>query len=178
MSNHRIKIEHHKSRHSADWYLFWPVCLIAAFLLLPVTLTFLGEYLENRPKHSDIAPVSIGDAHDLQLAKSSLRAGQMYLFEASASGRRVRFLVQQTQDKTVHVALASCMACYHNRDSHYAKKGQMICGKCKGPMTFESASQQANKNTCALPEIPHRETDHEVTVLTRDAIAQAAKALR
>jgi hypothetical protein len=102
----------------------------------------------------------------------------MHLFEVSASGQKVLFLVQQTEGKGVHVALASCRACYHNRDSHYARKGQMMCGKCKEPMAFESGSQQATRNGCALPEIHHTETDRKVTVLTNDVLAQAATAVQ
>jgi len=55
-------------------------------------------------------------------------------------------------------------------------KGQMMCGKWKEPMTFESGSKQATRNGCALPEIHHTETDREVTVLTSDVLAQAATA--
>ncbi len=178
MSNHRIKVNHPRMHERRDWYMFWPLCLITAVLLVPVSFNLVSEYLANRPKHSDIAPVFLGDGQDLHLAKSNLQTGQMHLFETSASGQKLLFLVQQTQDKVMHVALASCKACYHNRDSHYARKSQMMCGKCKEPMTFESASQQATRTSCALPEIHHKETDHEVTVLTSDVLAQAATALQ
>lgn len=178
MSNHRIKVNHFKMHERGHSYMFWPLCLITAFLLLPIGFSVVREYLANRPQHSDIAPVSLGDGWDLHLDKSKLQNGQMHLFEASASGQKLLFLVQKTQDRTVHVALASCKACYHDRDSHYARKGQMMCGKCKEPMTFESGSQQATRNGCALPEIHHTETDREVTVLTNDVLAQAATAVQ
>ena len=178
MSNHRIKVNHPRMHERRDWYMFWPLCLITAFLLVPVSFNLVSEYLANRPQHSDIASVALGDGRDLHLDKSELQNGQIHLFEASASGQKLLFLVQQTQDKVVHVALASCKACYHNRDSHYARKGQMMCGKCKERMTFESATQQATRTSCALPEIRHKETDHEVTVLTSDVLAQAATALQ
>jgi len=178
MSNHRIKVNHLKMHERGNSYMFWPLCLITAFLLLPIGLTVVHEYLANRQQHSDIATVCLGDGHDLHLDRSKLQAGQMHLFEVSTSGQKLLFLVQQTQDRVVHVALASCKACYHNRNSHYARKGQMMCGKCKEPMTFESGSKQATRNGCALPEIHHTETDREVTVLTNDVRAQAATALQ
>ena len=178
MSNRRIKVNHLKIHQRADWYMFWPLCLIAAFLLVPIGLTVIHEYLANRQQRSDVAAVSLGDGQDLHLDRSKLQTGQMHLFEVSASGQKLLFLVQQTQDRIVHVDLASCKACYRNRDSHYAKKDQMMCGKCKEPMTFESGSQQATKNGCALLEIHHTETDRKVTVLTNDVLAQAATAVQ
>ena len=178
MSNHRIKVSHLKMHERRGWYMFWPLCLITAFLLLPISFNLVGEYLANRPRRSDVASVELGSGQNLHLDKSKLQNGQIHLFEASASGKKLLFLVQQTQDKVVHVALASCKACYHNRDSHYAKKGQMMCGKCKEPMTFESGSRQPNKNGCALLEIHHTETDREVTVLTNDVLAQATTAVQ
>ena len=123
--------------------MFRPLGLVTAFLLLPISFNLVSEYLANRPQHSDIASFALEDGRDLHLDKSKLQNGHIHLFEASASGQKLLFLVQQTQDKVVHVALASCKACYHNRDFHYARKGQMMCGKCKEPMTFESATQQA-----------------------------------
>ena len=178
MSNHRIKVNHPRMHERRDWYMFWPLCLIAAFLLLPISINLVSQYLANRPQRSDVTSVALGSGQDLHLDKSKLQNRQIHLFEASTSGQKLLFLVQQTQDKVVHVALASCKACYHNRDSHYARKGQMMCGKCKEPMTLESATQQATMTSCALPEIRHKETNHEVTVLTSDVLAQATTALQ
>jgi hypothetical protein len=178
MSNHRIKVNHPRMHERRDWYMFWPLCVITAFLLLPISFNLVGEHLANRPQRSDVQSVALGPGQDLHLDKSRLQNGQIHLFEASTSGQKLLFLVQQTQNRVVHVALASCKACYHNRDSHYAEKGQMMCGKCKERMTFEPATQQATKTSCALPEIRHKETDHEVTVLTSDVLAQTATALQ
>ena len=178
MSHHQINVRHSKIHQRSNWYLFWPVCVIASLLLLRIAFAAVHEYRASLPQRSDTPSVLLGEGQDLHLDKSMLQKGQLRLFEARTSGQRVAFLVQQTKDNAIHVALASCKACYHDHDSHYAKKGEMICGKCKGPMTFESKSQQSSTNSCALPEIPHKETDREVAVMTSDVLAQVAKALR
>jgi Membrane iron-sulfur containing protein FtrD-like len=106
--------------------------------------------------------------------QSKLRSPQLRLFETSASGQKVKFIVQRTPDQIVHVAVASCRACYRNRDSHYALNGEMICGQCKEAMDFESKVQKARTNHCALVEVPHTESGGDVAVLVRDVFAQAA----
>jgi hypothetical protein len=88
---------------------------------------------------------------------------QLHLFEARASGQKVKFIVERTQDKTAHVALASCRICYRSRDRHYAKNGQMMWGECNGPMAFESKDRKTGTNSCTLAEIPHKETDRDIT---------------
>jgi uncharacterized membrane protein len=99
----------------------------------------------------------------------------LHLFEANASGQKVKFMVQRTPDQIVHVAVASCRACYRNRSSHFAKNGELICGKCEEAMVFESKPQNASSNHCALVEVPHAETDRDLTVLSRDVVEEAAK---
>ena len=103
-----IEVSNLKMHERGHSYMFCPLCLITAFLLLPIAFSVVREYLANRQQHSDIAPVSLGDQQVLHLDRSKLQAGQMHLFEVSASGQKLLFLVQKTQDKTVHVALASC----------------------------------------------------------------------
>src|ERR1017187_1305670 len=178
MNSHGISVRHPKTHERGNWHLFWPVCAIAALLLLRVAYGIVTEYRASLSQKSDTPTVPLGDGRDLHLDKSKLQKGQLHMFEASALGQKVVFLIQQTHDNTIHVALASCKACYHNRDSHYARKGEMICGKCKGPMTFESNRQPDSTNSCALPEIPHRETGREVTVLPRDVLAQGESAIQ
>lgn len=119
--------------------------------------------------------MALGEGQDLHLDPSKLSTQQLHLFEANVSGKKVRFIVQRTSDKIVHVALASCKACYHNHNSYYAKNGQMICGECKGAIVFESKGQKADPNHCALAEISHLETDRELTVSSRVVLAEAAK---
>jgi uncharacterized membrane protein len=131
-------------------------------------------YWVERPPKNDITIVALGEGQDLHLDPIKLSSKQLHLFEASASGQKVKFIVQRTPDKIVHVALASCKACYRKRDSHYARNGEMICGECKGAMIFESKGQKVDMNHCALAEIPHSETDRDMTVSVRDVLAQAA----
>lgn len=178
MSNHLIHSKHRKTPHRCDWYALWPVWALCAGFFLLVVFGMVREYVTDLPKKSDVPVVVLGHDRDLDLDPTKLRPSELHLFEASVSGQKVKFIVERTKNNTIYVALASCKACYHNRDSHYASKGQMMCGKCKEPMTFESASQQATRTSCALPEIRHKETDQEVTVLTSDVLAQAATALQ
>lgn len=174
MSNRRINVRHPKTHERGNWYLFWPVCAIAAVLLLMVAYISVSEYRASLPQKSDIPVVALGDGRDLHQDPSKLSSGQLHLFEASTSGRKVKFVVERTQDKAVHVALASCRACYRSHDPHYTRKGEMICGKCKESMAFESRTQKAGTNNCSLAEIPHSETDRDVVVLAHDVLAQAA----
>jgi hypothetical protein len=50
----------------------------------------------------------------------------------------VKFVVQRSQDKAVHVALASCSTCYRSKNRHYALKGAMMCGKFRNAVNFAS----------------------------------------
>ena len=157
-----------------DWRVFWPAWVLCAVLLLFGVFTFIWEYLAEAPQKSDIPVVALGEDQDLHLDPAKLSAGQMHLFEARASGQKVKFIVQRTPDKIVHVALASCRACYRKRDFHYAKNGEMICGQCQTAMVFESNGQKPEPNHCPLPEIRHSETDRELAVSVHDVFAKAA----
>ena len=174
MSSRRIRVKHTTTPRRGGWYALWPVWALCAVLLLMVAFGAVWDYLASRPQKSDIPLVALGDGRDLHLDPGNLKPGQLHLFEASASGRKVKFLVERTKEKAVHVALASCRACYRSHDLHYAKNGEMICGKCKEPMVFESKSRTAGANKCDLAEVPHTETNRDVVVLTRDILAQAA----
>lgn len=174
MSNHRIRRVHPRSSLRGGRYVLWPVWAVGSITLLFGVFLLVREYRAKLPKKSDIPVVALGEGQDLHLdaSKSSLR--QLHLFEVSAMGKKAKVVVQQTDDKTVHVALASCRACYRNRDRHYAKQEQMICGKCNMPMNFESKDRKASTNSCTLVEIPHMESNGNISVLTRDVLAQAA----
>lgn len=91
--------------------------------------------------------VTLGRGRDQHLDPNKLNPQQLHVFEARASRQKVKFIVERTQDKTVHVALASYRICYRSHDRHYAKQGQMICGECNGPMTFESNDQKTVRNS-------------------------------
>jgi hypothetical protein len=177
MSNYPIHRKHSKTPHRGEWYTFWPVWALCAALLLFFGILFVWAYRAGLPQKSDIALIALGDGRDLHLDRSKLSSPQLHLFEASVSGQKVKFMVQQTQDKTVHVTLASCRACNRSHNPPYARKGEMVCGQCRQAMGFESKDQRAGTNNCVLAEIPHTETDRDVAVLARDVVAQAAKLL-
>lgn len=111
----------------------------------------------------------------VHLDQAKLMPAQLQMFEEEVSGQKVRFVVQRTLDNKVHVALATCRACYHSMNPHYTRKGKMICGKCNMPMQLESAMERDGNNRCTLPEIPHQESVRDVTVHIRDVLAQAQK---
>src|ERR1035441_10432631 len=175
MSNHQVGRNHERSSRGSKWYVLWPVWALCAIVLLFGVFVTVREYQEDLPQKSDIPVVALAEGENLHLDSNTLVSRRLHLFEASGSGQKVRFLVQRTPDHSVRVAVASCMACYRNRDSHYAKNGEMICGKCKEAMTFESNGERVTTNHCALVEIPHAETGRELTVLVRDVLAEAAK---
>lgn len=173
MSNHKIRRQRSLSGHRSNWYVFWPAWVLCAILLLFGAFTFFWEYRAEAPQKSDIPVVVMGEGQDLHLDPSKLSPRELHLFEARAAGQKVKFIVQRTPDKIIHVALASCKACYRNRKSHYAKNGEMICGQCQTAMILESKGQKPEPNHCPLPEIPHSETDRELIVSVRDVLAQA-----
>jgi uncharacterized membrane protein len=175
MSNHRISHKRLKASLRSDWHVLWPVWAICSILLLFAVFVMVREYRVDLPQASDIPVVALDQGRDLHLDVSRLNSQRLHLFEARASGQRVKFVVQQTPDQTIHTALASCRACYRSRNRHYARQGQMMCGECNMPMNFGSQSKQASSNSCALVEIPHTETDRDITVSARDVFAQAAK---
>jgi uncharacterized membrane protein len=175
MSNHRIIRRRQKSSLRDNWHVLWPVWAICSILLLFGVFVFVREYRANLPLKSDISVVALDNGRDLHLDRSELGSSQLHLFETRASGQAVKFVVQRTPDQTIHTALASCRACYRNRDRHYARQGQMMCGECNMPMNFRSQGKQPSANNCALVEIPHTETDRDITVSVRDVLVQAAK---
>lgn len=175
MSNHRIKRSQSVSNSRGALYVLWPVWAICAFLLLLCVVVVVREYRADLPKKSDIHVIAVSEGQDLHLGSNKLDSRDLHLFEVSSSGEKVKIAVQRTDDRTVHVALASCRACYRNRDHHYAKQGQMMCGKCSMTMKFESKNQKADTNSCALVEVPHTEKEGDITVSTGDVLAQAQR---
>jgi len=175
MSNHRISLNRRKPSLRADWHVLWPVWAICSILLLFAVFVMVWEYRSDLPQKSDIPVVALGEGRDLHLDASKLSSSQLHLFEVRASGQKVKFIVERTQDNVVHAALASCKTCYRSRDRHYAAQRKMMCGECNMPMNFVSQGKQTSTNSCALVEIPHTETGRDITVLARDVLAQAAK---
>lgn len=175
MSNYRISRTRGKASLRGDWHALWPVWALCTVLLLFGVFVVVMEYRAGLPQKSDIPVVVLKEGQDLHLDRSKLSSSQLRLFEANASGQRAKFIVQQTGDRIVHVAVASCRACYRNRDSHYVRKGEIICGLCKKAMIFDANGQMVSTDHCALVKAHHVESDREVTVLARDVLAQAAK---
>ena len=175
MSHHRIKRVPSVSNSPGSWHVLWPVWAICSFLLLLGAFVAVREYQMDLPKKSDIPVVAVSEDHDLHLESSKLSSGELHLFEVRTSGEMVRVAVQRSGGGTVRVALASCRACYKNRDHHYAEKGKMMCGKCNMPMKFESNDRKAATNSCALVELPHTENDGDIAVLVRDVLALVHK---
>jgi hypothetical protein len=175
MIHYRIRSKYSKAEKKRDSSAPWPVWGLCAGLLLLVAFALVWEYVTYLPQRSDIPVVALSRGRDLHLDPSKLIPQQLHLFEARASVQKVKFIVERTQDKTVHVALASCRICYRSHDRHYAKNGQMMCGECNGPMTFESKDRKPGKNSCTLSEISHKETDRDITVLASDVFTEAAK---
>ena len=122
MGNHLIYAKHPKALRRGDWYALWPVWALCAGLSLLLAFALAREYIADLPQKSDIPVVALGENRDLHLDTSKLNSRQFHLFEVSASGQKVRVVVQRTDDKAVRVALASCRTCYRSRDRHYAKR--------------------------------------------------------
>jgi uncharacterized membrane protein len=175
MSNHGINRKYPKPTRHEGWHVRWPAWAICTVLLLFGAFVIFRQYREDSPQKSDIPVIAISEDRNFHMDQSKLRSPQLHLFEASASGQRVKFIVQRTADQAVHVAVASCRACYRNRNSHYARIGEMICGQCKEAMDFESKAQKARTNHSALVEVPHTESGGDVAVSVRGVFAQAAK---
>ena len=172
MGQSRIKPKPSKAPRRYGWRETWPVWAIAGFFVLVVAVCLIQEYRVYGPQKSDVPVVALKPSQDLHLNTETLKPMQLHLFEADASGKKVRFVVERTQDNVIHVSLASCRVCYRSRGRHYAQKGQMMCGECKGPMPFETKNQSTSTNTCALAEIPHKEIGRDLFVATRDVIVQ------
>ncbi len=175
MSNHHIRAKRLKMPKRGDWHALWLVWAMCGGLLLLFTVAVVWQYMAGLPPKSDMSVVALDGGRDLHLDPGQLVSQQLHLYEARTSGQKVKFVVDRTQDNIVHSALASCRICYRSRDRHYAKQGKMMCGECNMPMNFVSKGKQASANSCALVEVPHAESDHDIAVLARDVLAQAAK---
>lgn len=172
MSHFRIKSKRTKEPRRYGWHDTWPVWALGGFFFLVIGFCLVQVYRAYGPQKSDVPVIALKPAQDLHLDTATLKPMQLHLFEANVSGKRVRFVVERTQDNVIHVSLASCRVCYRSRDRHYAQKGQMICGECKGTMPFESKGPKGPANTCALAEIPHQEIGHDLVVSTRNVLEQ------
>jgi uncharacterized membrane protein len=175
MKNHAVYIKRSKGHRGGRWYSLWPVWGLLIFLVLLLAFNLTSEYITGLPQKSDIKAVSLGEGQDVHLQISKLNSTPLHLFEVNASGKRAKLVVQQTEDKSIRVALASCRACYRSRSRHYTQHGQMMCGECNMPMNFDSKGQNSATNRCSLIELPHTESGGEAAVLARDVFAQVAK---
>ena len=164
MSHQRIKSKPGCISLRKDWRVFWP---ILAILAVPVLLTVMAIVATFWVGHLQ----KLAANRDLQLDVAKLRANKLHLFETSVSGEKVHFVVERTEDNTVHVALAACRFCYRERHSNRVQDGVVLCARCNDSMNFESIKARGRANSCDLSEIPHRQTSQTLAVLARD-IAQ------
>src|SRR5579871_6437940 len=114
MSNHRIKNMRPGVSSRNGWYVLWPVWAISALLLSLGVFAVVQEYRAGLPKKSDVHVIAMNEGEDLHLDSSKLNSRDLHLYEVSSSGEKVKIAVQRTDDGTVHIALASCRACYKN----------------------------------------------------------------
>jgi uncharacterized membrane protein len=178
MSHSRTNSNRSKTNHCVRWNTFWPVWAVCAALISFCISGYVEVYFAERPQKSDIPVVSIGPGQDLRLDMGELSPGKLHLYEVSYKARRVQLVVQRTQDNAVHVALATCRACYRSKNPHYVRNGVMMCGKCETAMYYGSKLQRKGVNGCVLPEIPHTEGNGKVTILARDVFDQASQLLQ
>jgi hypothetical protein len=167
-----------KSPRNGCWNLLWPVWGLCAGLLLLVAIGIVQVYVASLPNKSDVPLVVLDHDRDIRLDPAKLRLSEVHLFETSVSGEKIQFVVERTQSNTIHVAIASCRLCYRGHNNNYVRKGKMICSECNGSMPFEVNDRNPFKNACALVEVPHTETNREVTVLPRDGLAQITKTIQ
>jgi uncharacterized membrane protein len=172
MGHSRIKPKPSKAPRRYGLRETWPVWALGGFFLLLIGACLIQSYRVYGPQKSDVSLIVLKPDQDFHLDTRTLNPTQLHLFEATVSGKKVRFIVERTQDKVVHVSLASCRVCYRSRDRHYTRKGEMICGECNGPMAFESKNPKAPTNTCALAEIPHKEIGSDLVVSAHDVQKQ------
>lgn len=174
MGHARMKTKHEKIRQH-HWYSYWPLWLLFGLPAALTTAVLIQAYRSDGPQKSDTAPVVLADGQDLHLDPATLKPTELYLFEGSTSGQKVKFIVRRTQDNVVHVSLATCRACYRSKNPHYVQKNEMMCGRCNMPMRSETEKGAPGDTRCTLPDIPHTESAHNITVLIRDVLAQSAK---
>ncbi len=171
MRHHVLPKKYPQSTRQSYSSTLWPVWVICAGLLLLVAIGIVQVYVTSIPRKSDVPLVVLDHNRDLHLDPTQLRLSDIHLFETGASGIKVKFIVERTKGDTIHVAIASCRLCYRGHNNNYVRKGKMICSECDGSMPFEVNDRNTVKNACALVEVPHTESSHDVTVLARDVRA-------
>jgi hypothetical protein len=129
------------------------------------------QYIDDLPERSDVYVKALGPDQDLRVEISSLNSDELHIFQAAVAGRKVSFVVKRTHDNIVHVAVATCRSCSRSAKLAYARKGEYYCGECKRTKRFESRSGGDASENCAMPEIPHSESNGILTVRASDVKA-------
>lgn len=162
---------------TAAKYVFWPVWTLCGVLLLFTVLAMVRVYIDERPKHSDIAAVDIPQTTEIQLQAADFRLGELRLFHVAGTG--IMLVAKRLQDLRVHAALSSCTACSRQGHVGFAKKNKMICGVCNQPMRFENDANAARiaKGQCPLPEVPLSEQGGTLVIAMKDMLRVADQAL-
>lgn len=174
MNHNQTSVHRSKKKIQIGWHELWPVWTIGAFLLLITVAYLVHVYRIYGPQRSDVQAVSLRPDDYLRVTLAKLVPMQLHLYAVKASDSTVRFIVERTQDRIVHVALAVCSNCIQSGKPNYTRKGRMICGRCNGPMPFTPKSKTAIANTCYMPEIPHKEVDGELVVIMHDVLHRAS----
>lgn len=174
MNHNRTTIKRSKKQIRCGWRELWPVWAIGGFFLLLTVACLVHVYRVYGPQKSDVQAVSIRPDEYLRVTLAKLVLMQLHLYEVKASGGTVHFIVERTQDRIVHVALAACSVCLRSGNPNYTRKGKMICGRCNGPMPFTARGKATVAHICSLPEIPHKEINGELIVSMRDVLHRAS----
>lgn len=161
MSHHQIKRRSGNYSLRENWRIFWPVLAVFA---VPLLLTAFVIVKTSWPYHAHKVPAG----QNLRLIAAKLHPNQLHLFETSISGQKVRFVVERTQDNTIHVALAACRFCYRERHSNQVRDGAVFCDRCRGSMDFAAAKTVERANSCDLVEVQHQQSGRNVTIQARD----------
>jgi uncharacterized membrane protein len=171
MSRHRIKSKPAGYSFRKNLQVFWPVMAILAVPLFLMAVVMVKTLWSEHPQ-------TLAGGRDIRLDIATLRPNQLHLFETSVSGEKVRFVVERTEDNTIHVALAACAFCYRDRRSNRVQDGAVFCDRCRSTMGFASAKPGGHAKSCDLVEIPHQQTAQTLTVLARDIAQMAARPAR
>lgn len=176
MSHTRVHRRHFASVIS-DRRALLPFWIICAFVFVLFAAVIVKQYIDNRPRHSDVAVAPLGSGQDLSIKIASLSRGSIRLYAVKSSGQELRFLVQRTNDDVIHVAAAACRSCKRSSQLHYAHNGVFYCGECRQPMHFETR-EPSSRDGCSMPEIPHSESGGVLVVRASDVKTTFDKAFR
>ena len=151
---------------------FWPVCVIAAAILLFCAYAGLRSHMDERPHDSDISVADLNGQDQIRIPSAELPVGLLRLFRIADH----TVAVKRLSDGRVHAALSSCTMCARQKNPSYARKNEMMCGYCNEPMRFENDPTRSTKPQCPMAEIPWTEKDGEITIVSASVADVAERA--